>query len=637
NISSLTIGSGVTSIGESAFSGCKGLEEVVIPNSVTSVDNSAFSGCKNISSLTIGSGVTSIGEFAFSGCKGLTEVVIPNSVTSIDNSAFSGCENISSLTIGSGVTSIGKSAFSGCKGLTEVVIPNNVTSIGKSAFYGCENISSLTIGDGVTSIGETAFWGCNGLTEVVIPNNVTSIGNSAFSGCENISSLTIGSGVTSIGESAFRGCKGLEEVVIPNNVTSIGNSAFYGCENISSLTIGSGVTSIGESAFSGCKGLTEVVIPVSVTSIGQDAFWECKNIAHVYCYADPEKLSWSDGCFDDFSGGRRSRSTKCHVFPEYEQAYKDKFGDEVNVEFVGDLSHDIDLGLGGTLYGYSLSLEGDIGVKFYMDLTGVDLSLDPYMVFTVPNGSGTETQTVTLNQAEVITLGEKTYYAFKCKVSAKDASSIIKAQLFAGEEKSETYTYSVKSYAQYIIGHGEEDQYKKAAPLAKALLSYCTCAQKYFGTNPDKLDESCIDKDALDAVTSIPQTDTHFQLGGQIDGVTFEGATLSLKSETTLSLYFKSDEELVFSCSGKEVERCIVGEYKVARIRGIKATELGTGLTLTYYPKSEEDQSFAITGSITYGAMDYCRNVVSGDYDPNLKNVAKAMYLYYQAAKAYVE
>ena len=42
--------------------------------------------------LTIGTGVITIGSYAFNGCTGITgSLVIPNSVTSIDQYAFYGC------------------------------------------------------------------------------------------------------------------------------------------------------------------------------------------------------------------------------------------------------------------------------------------------------------------------------------------------------------------------------------------------------------------------------------------------------------------------------------------------------------------------------------------------------------------
>lgn len=44
-----------------------------------------------IKTVTIGDGITSIGESAFDGCSGLTELTLPNSVTSIGGCAFYGC------------------------------------------------------------------------------------------------------------------------------------------------------------------------------------------------------------------------------------------------------------------------------------------------------------------------------------------------------------------------------------------------------------------------------------------------------------------------------------------------------------------------------------------------------------------
>ena len=274
--------------------------KVVIPSTVTyegvkydvtSIGANAFQGC-SMTSITIGNGVTSIGNYALSYCKGLTSITIPNSVTSIGKNVFEGCSDLISITFGSGLTSIGKNAFYDCKGLTSVhisdiaawcnisfgdnpldyahhlylndeeikdlVIPNSVTYIGKETFYACSGLTSVTIPNSVIFIDDYAFFNCSGLTSITIPNSVTSIGKGAFSDCNAVTSLTIGNGVTSIGKYAFLDCDGLSSVIIPNNVETIGEGAFANLNRLTSITIGSGVTNIGEKSFAWCPELTDV-------------------------------------------------------------------------------------------------------------------------------------------------------------------------------------------------------------------------------------------------------------------------------------------------------------------------------------------------------------------------------------------
>ena len=90
------------------------LRSLVIPDSVTSIGNSAFSGCKSLESLVIPDGVTSIGYCVFRGCSSLTDIVIPDSVTSIENCAFEDCSSLTDIVIPDSVTSIGSGAFKEC-------------------------------------------------------------------------------------------------------------------------------------------------------------------------------------------------------------------------------------------------------------------------------------------------------------------------------------------------------------------------------------------------------------------------------------------------------------------------------------------------------------------------------------------
>ena len=166
-LTSVTIGNSVTSIGDMAFSNCASLSSITVGsgnkiydsrnncNAIIETDeNELLFGCN---STVIPDSVTSIGEDAFHGCKGLTSVTIPDSVTSIEYKAFWDCKGLTSVTIGNGVTSIGEYAFEGCTGLTSVTIGNSVKSIDVRAFYGSEGLTSVTIPDSVTSIGDLAL------------------------------------------------------------------------------------------------------------------------------------------------------------------------------------------------------------------------------------------------------------------------------------------------------------------------------------------------------------------------------------------------------------------------------------------------------------------------------------------------
>ena len=335
----------VTSIGDTAFSGCSGLTSVTIGNSVTSIGNKAFYGCRGLTSVTIPNSVTSIGNVAFWGCSGLTSVTIPNSVTSIGNSAFYGCSGLTSVTIPNSVTSIGNSAFYGCRGLTSVTIPNSVTTIGESAFSACSSLNSINVASGNTHYSsidgvlynyvQDTLIECPGAkTSVTIPNSVTSIGNEAFYGCRGLTSVTIPNSVTSIGYSAFSWCSSLTSVTIPNSVTSIRNSAFSACSGLTSINVASGnthyssidgvlynyvqdtliqcpgaktsvtipnsVTSIRNWAFYGCRGLTSVTIPNSVTSIGSSAFEDCSGLTSVTIGNSVTSIGY--GAFSDCRG-----------------------------------------------------------------------------------------------------------------------------------------------------------------------------------------------------------------------------------------------------------------------------------------------------------------------------------------------
>ena len=195
-ISSAVIESGVTGIGEYAFTDCTKLTRVTIPDTVKYIDNFAFNKCTALTEITIPNGVTHINTCAFANCSGLTILTIPESVTSIGDSAFSRCSGLTRITVAetnpiyhsSGNCIIETASKTLIFGINSSIIPEDgsVTSIGKSAFSHCAGLTSITIPDGVTSIGIVAFYHCDDLTRVDLPKSVTSIAANSFDRCNNL-------------------------------------------------------------------------------------------------------------------------------------------------------------------------------------------------------------------------------------------------------------------------------------------------------------------------------------------------------------------------------------------------------------------------------------------------------------------
>ena len=123
---------------------------VVSENSSYPYYNNAPTGTITIPATVTNEGntysVTSIGNNAFSACKGLTSINIPSSVTSIGMGAFEGCSGLTSINIPNGVTNIEGYTFLDCKGLTSITFPSSLKYIGVLVLGYCTKLTSVTVG-----------------------------------------------------------------------------------------------------------------------------------------------------------------------------------------------------------------------------------------------------------------------------------------------------------------------------------------------------------------------------------------------------------------------------------------------------------------------------------------------------------
>ena len=288
------------------------LTNVTIGNEVTQISEYAFYGCDNIHSLTIPSGVLSIGSNAFS---------TPEKVIWLTNTPPTGYTNakgsinyaandqhsslskvkvypyLSSMFEVDGVKYVPVSpsertchAIDCAYDSTAMVINLGETAIYKRVemkvtevmpytFYGNEHIKEVSVSH-LGNLGDYAFYDCDAIETAIVANE-GAVGDQAFSGCSSLNAVTLGDSIGSLGYQAFYQCSSLQEIVIPDSVKSVGQYCFSGCTAMKSATIGDGVTAINNYAFQYCSSLPEITLPQAVTKVGDYVFVGCSKLADV--------------------------------------------------------------------------------------------------------------------------------------------------------------------------------------------------------------------------------------------------------------------------------------------------------------------------------------------------------------------
>ena len=323
---------------------------------------------------------------------------------------------------------------------------------------------------------------------------------------------------------------------------------------------------------------------------------------------------------------------------EYSNTEKNTYGDHPDADNDGrcdNCDQYID-GIGAKLAGYSLSLTGNIGVNFYMELSDqIIADKGAYMQFTLPNGSVTKVPVSEAQKNTTINAG-KIYYKFPCEVASYEMTQDIKAQMFDGNGNyGKEYTYTVRDYAQYLIDH--VDLYQNAYPFAVAMLNYGACSQKYFNKAVEELANKYLTDDELEIPNRFDgYVDKFVAKKAENDALgRFAGLSMVLKSETTLNLFYEPQEgidvsKLTFSIDGKEITPVKRGQYYILSLENIRANELENSKTFTV-----TDGTNTLSGE--YCALMYCYQVLQaqeGTYEDALVTLVKAFSNYAYTAQS---
>lgn len=182
----------VTMIDDCAMYDCSGVTSVTLPSSITYIGNGAFSGCTKLSNITVGNAVEYVGWGILDDTKWIKKQ--PNGILYLGKYClgYKGANPKGALTIKAGTRVIAGQAFSNCEGITSIKMPNTLISIGSYAFACCHSIQSLTFPYSMQSISVNAFFDCSKLKSVIISNPKTRIEYGAFGFCHKLHSIKLG-------------------------------------------------------------------------------------------------------------------------------------------------------------------------------------------------------------------------------------------------------------------------------------------------------------------------------------------------------------------------------------------------------------------------------------------------------------
>ena len=231
-----------------SFADMKYLQEVVFPESLTTIGDSAFSGCTSLKSVTLPKGLKKICTNAFLDCKSLKKITIPDEIEEIKYGAFQD------------------------SGLTEANIPKNLKTDCGCIFRGTpfEETLEKEASDGFVIFNDVMLYKyCGDDENVVIPDGIESICDRAFWTGKIIKTVEIPESVKNINH-AFQ-YSSVESIKLPNSIKVIDRYAFSDCPSLKKITIPASVEEIGDHAFENCPSLEQTIIEGS-PKMGEDVF-----------------------------------------------------------------------------------------------------------------------------------------------------------------------------------------------------------------------------------------------------------------------------------------------------------------------------------------------------------------------------
>lgn len=293
-LTSITLPDSIKTIGRFALS-ATGISSIVIPDSVTTLMAYAFGSCPNLTSVTIGKGVTSIWETAFSDCISIKEIhCISSTPPLLEEHAF-GSMSLSPMTLY--VPAGAKAAYTAANEWNKFGDIIETFTAGNQKY--AINADSVSIIGYVNKPKGTLY-----IDENVKYNDkyytITAIKDSVFKECDSLEHVTTLTTLRTIGSCAFKNCSGLKEFIFGAYLYYVTSGDYQLSQNSAKL-IGESILlptdSIGSQAFQGCYALNYICVHQKTPpKLGADVFSDVnKNTCSLYVpYRTDSKYAAAD-------------------------------------------------------------------------------------------------------------------------------------------------------------------------------------------------------------------------------------------------------------------------------------------------------------------------------------------------------
>lgn len=272
------------------------------------------------------------------------------------------------------------------------------------------------------------------------------------------------------------------------------------------------------------------------------------------------------------------------------------------------------------LQGWSMTLGDNLDMNFFVSVAESDITNTRVQI-------SVEDETFLLDPE---TLDPETgNYIFSVELAAAQMTETVTFSLLVGDSVIETNTYTVRQYADYILNNDQFDETTKN--LVRSMLVYGAKAQAYFVCNTDNYADASIEYEQAAVPTEIaPKT-----LTGEVDGLTYYGASMMFTSKNAVRYYFTLEngadiDAYTFTAGNKTFTPTLKNGMYYVEVAEINPQDLDEPIEVTVSNGTQEL-------TVGYSAMHYIVRMFNSDSSSELKALLQATYTYHLAAEDYVE